>query len=175
MHTRFVLTVLLVGCASSHATDEVASGIYELTIERELEDCAPARPTGAMGAVAVLAGDDVIDAPVPDAPTSALLAPRVRLLAERAFHAETNRPIAGCDGAWVHETWTVMSSADGSFELANAQRWEGVASCLDHGAANVPAADCRSERSLRYALRESCVAPCELVLAEDAQVACACR
>lgn len=171
MHTRWIV-LLLAGCASAHTPEQIGSGIYDLRIEGDVEDCAPARPTGAMGAVAVLVEDEAIDAPVPDAPTAPLLAPRVRLTPESAFHVETNRNLPSCAGAWVHETWTVMSTASEAFELAHTQAWQGVESCADASA--VPAADCRSERHFRYTLRTACAAPCTLVLAADDTVACSC-
>ena len=37
------LVVGLTGCASAHDSDAVLAGIYELTVERGTEACAPAR------------------------------------------------------------------------------------------------------------------------------------
>jgi hypothetical protein len=168
--------VVLAGCASAHGSDEVEAGIYELTIESELDACSPLRPVGAMGAVAVLVDGGAIDAPVPDAEALLLASPRVRLAPDGLFHAETNRRVSGCDGAWVHEEWTVVEPSAEAFAISHLQRWEGLASCADPSVLmpGAPGADCSSERLLRYSLAERCLAPCSLRLTSTSTVACAC-
>lgn len=169
--------VLFAGCAQAHVADEVAPGIYDLTIERELDACSPARPVGVMGPVAVLVERGAIDAPVPDADPSPLLSPRVRLEPDAFFHAETNRRVPGCDGAWVHEEWTALEPNRSGFVITHFQRWHGLASCAGASDAmpGAPATDCESERHLRYELAEACVAPCRLRLTSASTVACACE
>ncbi len=164
------------GCAAAHGTDEVAPGIYALTIEGELDACSPTRPVGAMGDVAVIADRGIIDAPVPDADVSLLISPRVRLAETADFHAETNRRIPGCDGAFVHEEWTVLDASASTFTIAHSQAWQGLAGCADPSAVmpGAPAADCSSERRLHYQLGESCLAPCALRLTTGSTVACVC-
>ncbi len=168
--------VALAGCASAHGSDEGAAGIYELTIESEVDACSPLRPVGAMGAVAVLVEGGAIDAPVPDAEALLLASPRVRLGPDGLFHAETNRRIPGCEGAWVHEEWTVVEPSASAFAISHLQRWEGLASCADPAALmpGAPAGDCSSERRLRYEIAERCAAPCSLRLTSTSTVACDC-
>lgn len=176
MRSLTTLCVFLMGCAQAHGTDDVAPGIYELTIESGADACSPVRPIGAMGTVAVLVDDGAIDAPVPDADLGPLASPRVRLAPDSAFHAETNRRVTGCDGAWVHEEWTVLDSAAEGFAISHLQRWEGLSSCVE-GAITMPGApvaDCESERQLEYRLAESCAAPCSLRLTSAASVDCVC-
>ena len=72
-----------------------------------------------------------MDAPVPDAEALLLASPRVRLAPDGLFHAETNRRIPGCEGAWVHEEWTVVEPSASAFAISHLQRWEGLASCAD--------------------------------------------
>lgn len=185
MKTHGLLTLglaALTGCASAHASDEVAPGIYELTIERELDACSPMRPAGAMGDVAVLVDGGAIDAPVPDAPIAgagalSFASPRVRLAPEGLFHAETNRRVPGCEGAWVHEEWTVLDPSAERFVISHLQRWEGLASCVDARIEmpGAPAGDCESERRLRYDLAQSCPAPCALRLTAASTIECACE
>ena len=165
---------LLCGCAQAHGTDDVAQGIYELTIERGLDACSPVRPAGAMGAVAVLVEEGAVDAPVPDADVAPLASPRVRLAPESAFHAETNRRVTGCEGAWVHEEWTMLDSSAEGFTIQHLQSWEGLSSCASITMPGAPTADCESERQLSYRLAERCVAPCSLRLTSTATVECAC-
>jgi len=178
-HTHGSLTLALfalAGCASAHGSEEVAAGIYELTIESELDACSPLRPVGAMGPVAVLVDGGAIDAPVPDAEALLLASPRVRLAPDGLFHAETNRRVPGCEGAWVHEEWTVVEPSASAFAISHLQRWEGLASCADPAALmpGAPGADCSSERRLRYDLAERCAAPCSLRLTSSSTIACAC-
>lgn len=170
-----LVCALVSGCAAAHGTDEVAQGIYALTIESELDACSPTRPVGAMGDVAVLVDHGAIDAPVPDTNVVELISPRVRL-ARDDFHAETNRRIPGCDAAFVHEEWTVLDPRDGTFTIAHSQDWQGLAGCADPSAAmpGAPSADCTSERELHFALVESCLAPCALRLGAGLAVTCAC-
>lgn len=170
--TLGVLT--LAGCASAHESDAVAPGIYELTIERELDACSPMRPAGTMGTVAVLVERGAIDAPVPDAEPDLLASPRVRLTPEGLYHAETNRRVPGCEGAWVHEEWTVLDPRASSFAIAHLQRWEGLTSCASAAMPSAPSADCESERILRYDLAERCAAPCSLRLTAASILECAC-
>ncbi|HEY8426946.1 MAG TPA: hypothetical protein VIL20_01170 [Sandaracinaceae bacterium] len=172
-----VCASLLVGCAQAHGTDDVAPGIYELTIERGLDACSPARPAGVMGTVAVIVDEGTLDAPVPDADASLLASPRVRLAPERAFHAETNRRVTGCEGAWVHEEWTLLEGGAEGFVLSHRQLWEGLSSCAEGSITmrGAPVADCESERRLAYRLAERCAAPCALRLVAPEAVGCVCE
>jgi len=167
--------LLLVGCSQNHVTDSITAGIYELTVEREVDGCSPTRAVGSMGPVAVLVRDGSIDAPVPELADTFLTAPRVTL-DSNYLHAETNRRVAGCESAWVHEEWTVIESANASFELLHTQRWQGLDACELSGdrLESAPASDCMSERRLRYDLNEVCAEPCRLRLASEGGVACSC-
>ncbi|MEZ4339720.1 MAG: hypothetical protein R3B82_24130 [Sandaracinaceae bacterium] len=127
-----------------------------------------------MGSVAVLVDGSSIDAPVPDVSSASLLgAPRVTLTGD-AFHAETNRRVPGCENTFVHEEWTLLESGRDGFELLHAQEWHGLAEC--EAAATLmpsaPAADCMSERRLRYDLAEACPTPGRLFLGADGAVSC---
>ena len=169
-------SVALVGCSQSHPSEEIAPGIYDLTVQSETEACSPPRAVGAMGRVAMLVHDGAIDAPVPEIDDTVLTAPRVVLAPTASFHSETNRRLSGCGGAWVHEEWTVLESDGTTFDLLHTQQWQDLASC--GGAETVrdaPSADCRSERRLRYDLAEACAAPCRLVLAIGPAIACSCE
>lgn len=172
------LTLLLVGqlagCAAAHGSDEVAPGIYELTVESELDACSPVRASGAMGPVAVLVEGGAIDAPVPDVDAAPLTSPRVRLAPDGLFHAETNRRVPGCEAAWVHEEWTVLEPGAEGFAISHLQRWEGLAGCADIAMPSAPATDCESERLLRYDLAERCAAPCTLRLTAGSAIECVC-
>ncbi|MCZ7681068.1 MAG: hypothetical protein M5U28_20680 [Sandaracinaceae bacterium] len=170
------IILLAAGCTQAHEPGEVATGIYELTIARGLDACSPSRPVGAMGSVAVLVDEGGLDAPVPDADLGPLASPRVRLSQDREFHAETNRRVTGCDGAWVHEEWTLLDSGTRGFAITHLQEWRGLSSCVE-GAVTMPGApvgDCESERELEYRLAESCEAPCSLRLTSAASIECAC-
>ena len=166
---------MMVGCAQAHAPEDVASGIYELTIESATEACSPSRAIGTMGAVAVLAVDGSIDAPVPDIEAPLLVAPRVRLT-PGLYHSETNRRVSGCEGAWVHEEWTVIDASAEGFDLMHTQEWQGLAGCGDARVAtpSTPDGDCMSERILRYGLSTECRAPCTLQLTAAGGVECSC-
>lgn len=166
---------MMVGCAQTHSPDDVASGIYELTIESATEACSPGRAIGTMGEVAVLAEDGAIDAPVPDIEAPLLVAPRVRLT-PGLYHSETNRRVTGCEGAWVHEEWTVIDASATGFDLMHTQEWQGLAGCAGARAVmpSAPDADCMSERILRYGLSTECRAPCSLQLTASGTVECSC-
>jgi hypothetical protein len=169
MHTRLAL-VLFAGCANAHTPGALETGVYDLMIEVDVESCAPARPTGAMGPVGVIVDGDAIDAPVPDDagdPTSA----HIVFTPERSFFVETDRDITSCDGAWASEVWSVTDADNDSFEISHLQTWFGVESCV--GASEAPATDCRSERRFRYTLRTPCPAPCELAAVGD-RATCSC-
>src|SRR5690606_18048511 len=114
----------------------------------EVDACSPSRPVGAMGPVAVLVEGAAIDAPVPDVAASLLASPRVRLTRDAAFHAETNRRVPGCEGAWVHEEWTILDSSRARFDILHHQAWQGLASCIepDLTMPGAPVADCESNR-----------------------------
>ncbi len=167
--------LLLVGCGQTHPTDAITAGIYELTVQREIDACSPARAVGSMGAVAVLVRGGVVDAPVPELSDTLLTAPRVTL-DPSTMHADTNRRVPGCDAAWVHEEWTVLESTNTSFELLHSQQWEGLETCDLPGERleGAPAANCMSERRLRYDLTEVCAEPCRLFLAAEGELICSC-
>ncbi|MCB9594438.1 MAG: hypothetical protein H6719_17025 [Sandaracinaceae bacterium] len=167
---------LMSGCSQNHPTDDVSAGIYELTVAADADACSPTRAVGSMGPVGVVVRGTAIDAPVPDVASPTLLtAPRVILNAD-SFHAETNRRIPGCADAFVHEEWTLLESTGAGFELLHTQLWTGMSGC--DVAADVmpgaPAADCQSERRLRYDLMEVCAEPCRLFLDASGSVSCSC-
>jgi hypothetical protein len=175
--TRTILCALLASaCSTTHTTDDVGTGIYDLTIDAEVDQCSPTRISGAMGAVAVITNGRVIDAPVPEITAAPLTAPRVRLVPDNDFHAETNVRVPGCGNAWVHEEWTLMEGHSASFELLHMQRWNGMADCpnAQEIMPAAPSGDCMAERHLRYRLQESCASPCSLGLAIDAPSGAAC-
>ena len=169
------ISAVLMGCSQAHPTDAITAGIYELTVERETEACSPARAVGAMGPVAVLVRDGVVDAPVPSLGDTLVTAPRVAL-DPTTLHSETNRVLSDCETAWVHEEWTILESSGARFELLHTQDWQGLATCadLDTPALDRPANDCMSERRLRYELSEVCAAPCRLFLTADDELTCSC-
>ncbi len=168
--------LLLGGCSQTHPSDDIAGGIYDLDVARELDACSPLRAIGSMGPVAVIVEDGAIDVPVPELGDSVLTAPRIVLRSSSFFHSEMNRQIPGCEGAWVHEEWTVVETDGSSFDLLHTQRWEGLASCADASAhmPGAPSLDCVSERRLRYDLTEVCAAPCRLRLGEGSSLFCFC-
>lgn len=108
LRTFGITMLLLAGCSSAHPTDEVRTGIYMLEIEADSDACSPRRSSGSLGEVVVLGRDGAVDAPVPAVGVSPLVAPRVQLMPAASFHLETNRQIRDCDGAWVHDEWTLM-------------------------------------------------------------------
>lgn len=166
---------LMVGCSQSHPSDAVAPGIYELTVVADADACSPSRLVGAMGPVAVLVRGTALDAPVPDlrAP-AALTAPRVVLDAD-AFHAETNRRIPDCAGAFVHEEWTLLEARGTGFEILHREEWRGLEGCGALAAMpEAPAADCTSDRRLRYELAQACPSSCRMILAAGEVLTCSC-
>lgn len=171
--TAALFALAMLGCAETHATEDVVPGIYELMAEPEVDACSPIRAVGAMGPVAVLVEGGAIDAPVPEIDGPILTAPRVQLRPETSFHAETNRRVTGCD-AFVHEEWTVIDAREGAFDVLHTQEWVGLESCGDASTVmpGAPEADCGSERVLRYTLDAPCAAPCRLILAGALTCSC---
>lgn len=169
------LALVTVGCSSAHPTDEVRTGIYMLEIEADNDACTPQRSHGSLGEVVVLGRDGSVDAPVPAIGDSPLVAPRVQLMPAESFHRATNRQIQGCDGAWVHDEWTLMDQDGDGFELLHTQRWEGLASCVPSAEMpEAPEVDCESTRRLQYQLRTACEAPCTVSLDTTGQILCSC-
>ncbi len=173
----FAVFVLCVGCTHAHVAEELGSGLYELSIKTDEDGCSPIRPTGTMGDVGVLVEEGAIDAPVPDSDRTALVSPRVRLTPERAFHAETNRPVPNCEGAYVYDQWTMLGNSPRALSILHVQEWQGLSGCADtiDSMPAAPAADCRSERALTYTLSESCLAPCSLRILTLDTIACVCE
>ncbi len=164
-----------IGCSAAHPSDEVRTGIYQLEIESEIDGCSPARTAGDLGVVGVLVREGAVDAPVPAVGEGLLTAPRVQLRPGASYHAETNRRVSGCDGAWVHEEWTLMASSGEAFEVLHSQSWAGLESCLVRpDTADMPQVDCDSERRLTYRLQDICEAPCALHLDLTGSIVCAC-
>ena len=159
------LASALTGCMSSHATTDVASGIYELTVTSERDACTPFRATGSMGRVAVVSAVDVLNLGLQDGA-------RVSLDQSNGFHAVHEVPLASCAGASLRREWAVIASeASGSFTVSYNEEWTGVARC---GAPEAPRADCRADLVLNYRNMEACEAPCTLSMSA-AGPSCLCR
>src|SRR5687767_12925633 len=92
--------VSLGGCASSHETRSVGSGIYELTVHGDGDACSPTRLTGAMGAVGVVSEVDVLNVAVPDGTAEHLA--RVSLARADGFSTDVYVDVEGCPGAQLH-------------------------------------------------------------------------
>jgi hypothetical protein len=148
-----VLVSALTGCTSSHATTDVASGIYELTVTSERDACTPTRETGSMGRVAVVSAVDVLNLGLQDGA-------RVSLDQSNGFHAVHEVPFASCVGASLRREWAVVASdASGGFTVAYNEEWTGLARC---SMPEAPRADCRADLVLSYRNMEACAAPCTL-------------
>ncbi len=156
----------LSACSSSHGATDVGSGIYELTVTTERDACSPARNTGAMGQVAVVSSDDVLNIGLADGA-------RVSLAQASGFHGAYDVPIATCEGASLHREWTVVGSTPGGFSLAYQEEWIGIAGCPGIAMPEAPDHDCRADLALDYAVMETCEAPCELRLAASGPT-CSC-
>lgn len=167
------LSMAMVGCSAAHPSDEVRTGIYELMVESDADGCSPRRAVGSMGPVGVVVRGGAVDAPVPEQGNEIWTAPRVQLAPGASYHSETNRRITGCDGAWVHEEWTMMESDGEHFEVLHMQSWQGLDSCVD-APASAPETDCDAERRLQYDLQTTCEAPCSLHVGVSGAIVCAC-
>ena len=148
----------LCGCSATHAATEVSSGIYELTVSTERDACSPARSTGAMGQVAVVSSDDVLNIGLADGA-------RVSLDQASGFHGAYDVSIATCADASLHREWTVLDASSGGFSIAYREEWIGIGGCAGLAMPEAPDRDCRADLVLDYARMEACEAPCELRLA----------
>lgn len=168
------LAVVFPACSAAHRSSEVLPGIYDLSIRGEVDACSPARETGAMGEVGVVVAPGQVNVPVPDATEVDAL--RVSLSRTDGWHGATSIDLAGCVGATLDRSWTVLDSDDGSFAVAYRESWRGLEGC---GAAmrsimpEAPTADCDADLVLDYQLREACHAPCEVGVSALG-VACVC-
>ena len=148
-----VLVSALSGCTSSHASTDVASGIYELTVTTERDACTPSRETGAMGRVAVVSAIDVLNLGLQDGA-------RVSLNQSNGFHAVHEVPLLSCAGAVLRREWSVVAAdLAGGFTVAYNEEWSGVQDCAMPEA---PRTDCRADLVLSYRNMEACEAPCTL-------------
>jgi len=167
----------LSACASSHDPEEpIVSGIYGLNVRSVRDDCSPARALGEMSSsVSVVRLEDFLSIPVPED----LMDPRqdvtrrVSLASAAGFHLEHMRDMEECASAQIFNTWTLMGTERGSFQVEHGQRFEGLALCGPMEGA--PTVDCESIRSFDYSLVRACEAPCELIWAPTLGAACACR
>jgi hypothetical protein len=180
MHRSFVvliaaaLAVVCPACSSAHRSTEVLPGIYHLSIRGEVDACSPARETGAMGEVGVVVAPGVLNVPVPDATEVDAL--RVSLSRTDGWHGESSATLAGCVGATLDRSWTVLDTDDGSFEVAYRESWRGLDGCGEAMRSIMPEAptgDCDADLVLDYQLREACMAPCEVGVSVLG-VACVC-
>lgn len=147
------LTGSALGCTSAHATTDVASGIYELTVTSERDACTPSRETGSMGRVAVVSAVDVLNLGLQDGA-------RVSLNQSNGFHAVHEVPLASCAGAALRREWAVIASdLSGGFTVAYNEEWTGLSHCAMPEA---PRTDCRADLVLSYRNMEACAAPCTL-------------
>lgn len=162
----------LAGCASAHESGEVGTGIYELEVRGDADACSPARITGRVGEVGIVQRADVLSVALP----SALGMTRTSLSRAADWHGESDTPIDGCSGAWVHREITLESVGESSFEIGWTEEWNGLDTCAGAAVAPIermPVADCRADLVLRYRLMEACGAPCEL-RESDAGPRCVC-
>jgi hypothetical protein len=164
---------LAIGCSAAHEPRAVGSGIYDLTVRGDLDRCSPTRSTGAMGLVGIVAERGLVNVAVPDGAAGSLA--RVSLAASDDFHTETSIDVAGCEGASVRRSWTMLDASREGFQLELTEEWTGLERCERSAelAAAAPLTDCRSERVLDYHLMETCAAPCEVHLTATAAT-CAC-
>jgi len=172
-----VYAVVMCACGAAYEPSggEPESGIYALTIEGDTDACAPARPTGVVGKMAVIAGADGLDVMVPDSLGAAGATSRIALGAAPGAHASSEMALPGCDGASVHRDWTLLDATRGTVEVAYTEAWTGVGSCA-LSEPSMPTGDCRADQRLRFDEHRACAAPCEIVWAPTTgALECSCR
>lgn len=165
---------LITGCSSAHLNGEPASGIYELSVSGEVDRCSPARDTGAMGRVGLVAVGDVLSVAVPDPTRASNL--QVSLSRPAGYHDTFSVGLVGCAGATLERSFTVLESSTSSVTVAYRETWSGMETCGDAMRSLMPAApstDCEAELGLTYALSEPCALGCEVGLL-PAGPACLC-
>lgn len=161
-----------VGCAARHEPLDVGSGIYDLSVRREDDRCSPTRSTSSMGPVGIVSTRGLVNVAVPGLDGDLA---RVSLAASEGFHADRVIEFAGCPGASLRRSWTILDGTSSGFELQLSEEWTGIAGCTSAREYTpvVPQHDCRADRVFEYRLMETCAAPCELqVTADDAICAC---
>lgn len=167
-----VAAMLGVGCAAAHEPLDVGSGIYDLSVRREDDRCTPTRSTPSMGPVGIVSARGLVNVAVPGLDGDLA---RVSLAASEGFHADRVVEFAGCPGASLRRSWTILDGTSNGFELQLSEEWTGIAGCASARdyAVVVPESDCHADRVFEYRLMETCAAPCEVrVTAGDAICAC---
>ncbi len=159
--------VLAAGCSSTHSATTVSSGIYDLTVARELDACSPSRATGRTGAVGVVATDDVVN-------VGAIDGTRISLSQANGFHGEFEAAIPACPTARLRREWTILGSSAEGFTMAYAETWSGLDGCGAVAMPSAPSHDCRADLVLDYRRTTACEAPCEVSL-DASGPSCSCR
>jgi len=175
-HLFFALAlVALSGCSSTHDAITATPGVYDLTIASERDACSPMRSTGPMGTAGITSLGTVLTVTAPDLVTNAPML--VPLSGEAGYADATTQALAPCTNATLVRSYTVVSAAGGSVDVAYHESWSGLASC---GAAMrlvmpaAPSADCDADLVLRYRLRAECASPCQILLSADGTTSCRC-
>lgn len=172
----YAAVVCACGAAYEPSDGEPGSGIYALTIEGDSDACAPARATGIMGKVAVVAQSSELAVMVPDTLGAVGATSRVVLQQAAGAHTSTEVAVPGCDGTMLRREWTMLGAGSDAVEVAYSESWTGVGACTSAAAPSLPRTDCRAEQRLRYDRAMSCEAPCQIVWAPTTgALTCECR
>jgi len=146
--------------------EEVATGIYAITVRTTLDTCQPPRGQGGSFAAAFQLGDQLAafdyDNSLPDAPISM----QYELDAANGYQVRWPKPggrldpcpAPSAESSYVRE-YRLIGAARNRFEVEEDETWTLGSDC---GEILSPTASCHATRELSYELMESCAAPCTI-------------
>ena len=137
---------------SCGSDDEGGWGVYDLTITTIDDTCSPNRFSGGLEAL-VLRGPDVIAVPLYDTATS----PAHQDLMGPSYEHDFIVDDPGCPGTSVRIELIGTEVEEDAFTIRYIQQWQRGGECMELGLfGEPPAAECTSERELRFVLIEEC-------------------
>ncbi|MCS6857235.1 MAG: hypothetical protein NZM37_05950 [Sandaracinaceae bacterium] len=144
----------VLGCAMSHESIEIKSGIYELRFYPEIDTCGRDHAMRQEW-VAVVVGDGFLNVDLGGGL-------RATFEMDRGIVRKLDENWRGCIGSKRLQEWKLTRIWPGGFEVIASEVREGMESCAQSGERSDMS--CESVIRLRYEMVEECMSPCDLVL-----------
>ncbi|MEP6864111.1 MAG: hypothetical protein ABJE66_26020 [Deltaproteobacteria bacterium] len=177
-----IAVVGLAGCGidsnvEPFAPDQVASGIYKLTVSAATDTCDPPRYTGAGRRVGVSASEGALVLQDFMTVNGASAYPTYTLVQAAGYasafpgvgkEAPTCAQPSPSGDASI--AYTLVGAAADRVDVIEDEAWTINVPCSQpyvFPAASMPSASCKATRALRYDLVATCAPPCSIVLSTD--------
>ncbi len=156
------------GLPASPPTGDTQSGLYQVTVETNADDCTPPAVAGDAGTTLLSRAASGIEVGIPEGPGFA----RYDLAARSNFAFDGSRPLQGCPANAVREALQLLSDQNDTLQVSAIEDWTVNAPCAPDALETAPAQTCHADRTITYRFLTACTNPVRVNVDFSGHVTC---